>query len=88
VSAEGDYSAVADAQLDALEQGPDKDLYNAVLDACELIFRLPGEAQALSSAVTTSEGIRMRLPVPPGHPRYKVFWSTSGARIEAIFPHP
>jgi len=32
----GGYSEVADAQLAALEHGPDPDLYNAVLDACEL----------------------------------------------------
>ncbi|BBU23723.1 hypothetical protein [Mycobacterium xenopi] len=83
---EGDYSQIADAQLDALEQGPDADLYNAVLDAIELIFRAPGQAQALSTAITTSGGIRMRLPVA-GHPPYKVFWSTTGPRIEAIFPH-
>lgn len=86
MTTEGDYSSIADAQLDALEQGPDKELYNAVLDTCDLIFRLPGEAQAFSSAITTSEGIRMRLPVP-GHPPHKGFWSTSGPRIEAIFPH-
>ncbi len=35
------YSQVANKQLDSLEAGPDVDLYNAVLDACELIFRLP-----------------------------------------------
>jgi hypothetical protein len=87
VSIDGDYSEVADAQLDALEQGPDVGLYNAVLDAIELIFRLPGQAQALSSAVTTGDGIRMRMPVP-GHPPYKIFWSTAGPRIEAVFPHP
>ena len=87
MTAEGDYSAVADAQLDALESVSDVDLYNAVLDACELIFRMPGQAQALSTAITTKDGIRMRLPVP-GHPPYKVFWSTAGPRIEAVFPHP
>ena len=87
MAAEGDYSAVADAQLDALESGPDVGLYNAILDACELIFRLPGEAHALSTAITTKDGLRMRLPVP-GHPPYKVFWSTEGPRIEAVFPHP
>lgn len=84
---EGDYSAVADAQLDALESGPDSDLYNAILDACELIFRFPSQAQALSTAITTKDGIRLRLPVA-GHPPYKVFWTTDGPRIEAVFPHP
>lgn len=84
---ENAYSAVADAQLDALEAGPDADLYNAVLDACELIFRLPAEAQARSTGITTKEGVRLRLPVA-GHPPYKVFWAAGGPRIEAMFPHP
>jgi hypothetical protein len=84
---EGAYSEVADRQLDELEQGPDVDLYNAVLDACELIFRLPAQAQARSTAISTAQGIRPRLPVA-GHPPYKVFWSTEGPRIEAVFPHP
>ena len=81
------YSQVADEQLDALEAGPDADLYDAVLDACELIFRLPSQAQARSTAITTADGVRLRLPVA-GHPPYKVFWSSEGPRIEAIFPHP
>ncbi len=87
MATEGDYSQVADTQLDDLEQGSDPDLYNAVLDAIELIFRAPGHAQALSTAITTADGIRMRLPVT-GQPPYKIFWSTTGPRIEAIFPHP
>jgi len=81
------YSQVANKQLDSLEAGSDVDLYNAVLDACELIFRLPAQAQARSTAITTAEGIRLRLPVA-GHPPYKVFWSSDGPRIEAVFPHP
>lgn len=87
MSVEGDYSQVADTQLDALEHSPDVDLYNSVLDTIEFIFRLPVQAQALSTAITTPAGIRMRLPVV-GHPPYKVFWSTDGPRIEAVFPHP
>lgn len=87
MSVEGDYSEVADVQLDELETGEDADLYNSVLDTIELIFRLPGQAQSLSTAITTPDGIRMRLPVI-GYPPYKVFWSTDGPRIEAIFPHP
>ncbi len=87
MSSEGAYSDVADKQLDALEAGSDIDLYNAVLDACELIFRMPGEAQALSTAITTTDGVRFRLPVA-GHPPYKVFWSSDGPRIETVFPHP
>ncbi len=87
MTGEDAYSAVADAQLDALEAGPDADLYDAVLDACELIFRMPTHARARSTAITTKEGVRLRLPVA-GHPPYKVFWAVEGPRIEAIFPHP
>jgi hypothetical protein len=87
VSVEGDYSEVADAQLDTLEHGKDVDLYNSILDTIEFIFRLPGQAQSLSTAITTPDGIRTRLPVI-GHPPDKVFWSTEGPRIEAVFPHP
>lgn len=83
----GACSLVADEHLDALEVGPDIALYNAVLDACELIFRFPGKAQSLSTAVVTREGIVLRYPVP-GHPPYKVFWTSPGPRIEAVFPHP
>jgi hypothetical protein len=83
----GAYSAVADEQLDALEAGADAGLYNAVLDACELIFRFPGKAQSLSTAITTRDGVRLRYPVP-GYPPYKVFWSSDGPRVEAVIPHP
>lgn len=86
-SVKGAYSQIADQQIDELEAGPDVDLYNAVLDACELIFRFPGKAQSLSTAISTREGVRLRYPVP-GHPPYKVFWSSDGPRIEAVFPHP
>ena len=87
MSVEGDFSEVSDVQLDQLEAGVDKDLYNSVLDTIELIARLPGQAQSLSTAIATPDGIRMRLPVI-GHPPYKVFCSTDGPRIEAVFPHP
>lgn len=87
MTAPGDYSAVADRQLDTREAGPDVDLYDAVLDACDLIFRLSAQAQALSTAISTVDGISLRLPVA-GHPPYKVFWSSDGPRIEAVFPHP
>jgi hypothetical protein len=87
VSSAGAYSQVADEQLDSPEAGSDVDLYNAVLDVCQLIFRLPAQAQARSTAIATAQGIRFRLPVA-GHPPYKVFWSSDGPRIEAVFPHP
>lgn len=89
MTTDASYSSIADERLDTLEAGPDVELYNATLDACDLVFRAPALAQARSSAVTTEEGIRLRLPVA-GHPPYKVFWSITdgGPRIEAVFPHP
>jgi hypothetical protein len=86
---EGAYSRVADQQLDALEAGAATELYNTILDVCELIFSLTSEAQSRSTAISTSDGIRFRLAVPGHHP-YKVFWSRTadGSRIEAVFPHP
>lgn len=87
MSHEGDYSQVADGQLDALQSGPDADLYNAVLDACELILSYPDKAHARSTAITTRHGIRLRLPVS-GYPPYKVFWSSEGPRVDVVFPHP
>jgi tetraacyldisaccharide-1-P 4'-kinase len=81
------YSAVATEQLDALEAGDDPVLYNAVLEACELVSSQPDRAQSLSAAITTKEGIRFRLAVDGHHP-YKVFWFSEGPRIEALFPYP
>ena len=79
------YSRVADEQLDALEDASDADLYNAVLDACHLVFEKPAQAQALSTVITTGQGLILVLPVA-GHPPYKVFWSSDGPRVEAVFP--
>lgn len=87
VSFDGAYSQVADEQIDALQVGPDAGLYNAVLDACELILFYPEAAHARSTAITTTDGVGLRLPVA-GHPPYKVFWSSQGPRVEAVFPHP
>lgn len=89
MSADGSYADVAGDQIDALEAGPDMELFNAVLDACELVFRATGLAQSKSSAVRSANGIVLRLPVT-GHPPYKVFWSQTpdGPRIEAVLPHP
>jgi len=86
---DGGYSVVADAQLDELESGDNPDLYNAVLDICEMVFLLPEQAQSGSSAIQTEDGIRFRFPVPGFNP-FKVFWANTpeGPRIEAVFPHP
>lgn len=81
------YSRVADEQLDALENASDIDLYNSVLDACHLVFDNTASAQALSTVITTDQGLILVLPVA-GHPPYKVFWSSDEPRIEAVFPRP
>jgi hypothetical protein len=82
----GDYSKVADRQLDEL-QAADPDLYDAVLTVCEFVFSQPSRARSMSSAVQTETGVVLRLAVPSRHP-YKVFWTSDGPRIEAVFPHP
>jgi hypothetical protein len=86
VSGGTDYSAVAIAQLDALERGGNPGLYNAILDACDLIFATPLVAQATSTAISTDDGIVMAYPVPGEYP-YRVFWRSDGPRIEAVFTY-
>lgn len=80
------YSEVADAQLDEI-QAQDPHLYNDILTICELIFMQPARAQSMSAAISTQDGNVLRLGVP-GHAPYKVFWTTTEPRIEAVFPHP
>lgn len=82
---EGEYSEVADEQLNELE-GSDPALYNDVLTVCEAIFADASRAQSMSAAIQTQGGIVFRLAVPGRHP-YKVFWSSNGPRIEAVFPY-
>lgn len=81
-----DYSEVADQQLDALEAS-DPDLSNDMLTICELVFRSPGRAQAMSSAIHTPGGVVLRIAVPGRFPS-RVFWTSEGPRIEAVFDHP
>jgi hypothetical protein len=80
------YSEIANSQLDEIESGHDADLYEALLDVCEFVLANPKQAQSRSSALTTAEGIRFRLAIPGHHP-HKVFWSSDGPRIEAVFPY-
>ncbi len=86
MSSPSGYSEIANVQLDEIENGDDLDLYDALLDVCEFVLASPGQAQSRSSALTTAEGIRFRLAVPGHHP-YKVFWSSDGPRVEAVFPY-
>lgn len=80
------YSELADRQLDALQES-DPELYNDILTICEMVFDHPSRAQAMSTAVQTPSGVVLRLAVP-GRSPYKVFWASSGPRVEAVFPHP
>ncbi len=86
VGIEGEYSEIADQQLDNLEER-DPTLYNDVLTVCEAILLTPGRAQSMSAAIQTEHGLIFRLAVPGRHP-YKMFWTSSGPRIEAVFPNP
>lgn len=81
-----DYSDVAANQLDDLEHG-DPDLYDAVLEAIDIIFRHTSLAHELSTAFTTKDGIRMTLSVP-GYREYKVFWRTKGPTVVAVLRLP
>ncbi len=80
------YSEVASEQLDELE-AEDADLYDAAVSACEWILDNPGPARVQSGSITTKEGLRRVMPIAE-RPPYKVFWSTEGPRIEAVFPYP
>lgn len=79
-------SEVADQQLDALQES-DPDLYNDILTTGEFVFDHPSRAQAMSAAVRTPDDIGLRLAVPGRFP-HKVFWTSAGPRIAAVFPHP
>ena len=81
------YSEIANDQLDEIEASGDAELYDDILVLCEFILGHPADAQSRSSALTTKDGIRFRLPVPGRHP-YKVFWTSGAPRIEAVFPYP
>jgi hypothetical protein len=82
-----EYSEIAENQLDTLEKGSDVDLYNAIVDNINLIFDRPREAQRHSTAIRSDDGIVLRLPVP-GYAPFKIFWTSEGPSIEAVFPHP
>ncbi|MFM8483285.1 MAG: hypothetical protein ACKOBT_08070 [Actinomycetota bacterium] len=81
----GSYSTIADEQLDRLLE-KDPPLYNDVLTVCELIFNDRSRAQSMSAAIRTESGVVFRLAVPGRYP-YKVFWTSTGPRVEAVFPH-
>lgn len=81
------YSEIADAQLDQLERQVPISIFEAVVATCEWILDEPGAARSRSAAISTMDGIRFRLAVP-GTDGLKVFWSSEGPRIEAVFGYP
>jgi len=81
------YSAIADQQLDELLASGEAGLYAATVEACELILDRPGDVRLRSAAIQTPHGIRFRTSVS-GFPDTKVFWSSEGPRIEAVFSYP
>ncbi|MCL2849625.1 MAG: hypothetical protein FWE61_06235 [Micrococcales bacterium] len=80
------YSQVAAEQLDMAET-VDPGLHQDLVDTCEAILDDPNRYRAAASAIVTHDGVVMRTPVV-GRAPYKVFWSTDGPRIEAVFPYP
>jgi len=82
-SFKGAVSRVAQQQLLALESGDDMDLFNAVVDVCELILKYPAQAQRMSAAFTAQEGIVLRMPVV-GYPPFKVFWEVNELSIRGV----
>jgi hypothetical protein len=86
VTEDSGYSEVANEQLGQIEAS-DPNLYNDIVTICESILGNPAWAQSGSSALMTKDGICFRLPVPGRFP-YKVFWTSGGPRIEAVFPYP
>ena len=88
MEAESDtYSPIANEQLDQLAETLDAEQYNRILDACELILDLPQEAQKRSSATTITSGI-IALGLPVVGSRYRVFWTSTPPRVEAVFEYP
>ena len=81
------YSLVAIEQLDAVRSSGDLDVHSDLVVVCEAILDDPGFARAHSSAVTTDRGVDFRFAAP-GHAPVRVFWSTTGPTIEAVFPYP
>jgi len=86
-ASEAGYSAIADQQLTDLETRGPTELYLAAVDTCESILDNPSAARRRAAAIQTKEELRFRTPVN-GFPDLKVFWSSDGPRIEAIFPYP
>lgn len=80
------YSKRADEQLDELQRGDDE-TWNAVCDALEHIEEHTGQAQADSGSFATDDGTVLALPVIGADP-LKVFWTTDGPTIKAVFGYP
>lgn len=77
------YSPEADEQLDALQAGPDADLYNAVLDAIDHVLHRTDRARAASPPLRDAQGRPLLATVVTYEldPRWFVFWAERPAVV-------
>jgi hypothetical protein len=74
------YSLAASAALDALENGTDNELYNAVCDAIDLICDHGDSAEARREQLRTTAGNAVwKLAVRTRHDDWVVLWWPDGA---------
>lgn len=83
-----DFTRIAEEQFEQIYRGDDVDFANAIVDACDLVLNEPGEAQAVSGALITDDGRTILAYPVPGYPGVKIFWSSDGPLVEAIFGWP
>lgn len=77
------YAPEADEQLDALQVGPDEDLYNAVLDAIDFVLDHTEDARVVSPPLRDSAGKQVLATVVMYEldPRWFVFWDLRVAGV-------
>lgn len=75
------YAPLAQQQLDALERGPDAELYNAVLDAVEVVLDQTDAARARSPGLRDADGkvLFSTVVMYEADPRWFVFWKETAA---------
>lgn len=80
------YSPEAEAQLDALEAGPDEALYNAILDAIERVLDFPDLERGKSPGLRDSAGrpLFSTVVMYERDPRWFVFWNASDGVIRIL----
>lgn len=86
------YSPQAEQALDALQVGPEEDLYNAVLEAIDHILDHPQAARAVSPGLRDLRGeiVFGTAVMYPSDPRWHIIWNLRGAEpyILGVGPLP